>query len=298
MDRFDLQLIELVGLGVAVLTVVVVYTLLELRDRRTVGKAEKDLDRKLKDWVNKYAELKGDYLEADAERVEWKRMYEEAREKVIQDNNQWIKDFDVKIAETDRLKQEIECKQAKIETYATDYMHLKVEYCQIKQELEALEALLKTSEENVALLQQARDERIRDADQEIIRLQAELSACDQAWRKCGKDRDELTLDKESLASAREAMGVEIERLQGELSACNQQNRELSVENDRLKQSADLWQQRCAERDEQARQREERFGNDEPKSSEAEVKRLKTELLCKCAENISLKNQLEDLEVQV
>jgi len=502
MDRFDLQLIELVVLGVAIVTVVVVYGLLELRDRRTVGKAEKDLDRKLKDWADKYAELKGDYLQAESERQQSlkerdalalrldeslehrqgmsqlaeqrklsliqtqgyldickqdceklraelnevlrerdglkqqveerqkqdheaaKLLYEhgpafyenkrkqeqehqELQEKVVtlekqlqertnaiaeqalllkeaHDANQRILDNQVVAAEKyekriGECQREIEAKEAEILQLRTDKEHLAkaceeftdvvqslsekllasegrveelVENTEILEEVvkklqrelevatnaitdtdrkrnelleeikicrkyrnelieklrasvtrcEDLERLLKASEENVAMLQQARDERVRDADQEIIRLQAELSDCSQAWRQCGKDRDELILERNAaLAAAREG-NDEIERLQKELAACNENNRELSVAVSRQKDAATTWRQRCAEQDQQARlMQEEMIRNDVPKeiSKEvlAEVKRLEAELSSVMAGNNSLKNQLEDLEAK-
>lgn len=472
MDRMD---VELIGLGIAFVSSMVFLLMLVLRDK-VLDRKESGLDDKLKSWADKYAELKGEYLQVDAERVEWQRMYEEKANEMLErcqskdeDYNDVVNDrrrqqaeliqaqeqininrehhqkliaeithwsstamrtqgyldmckhdyeklrteMNEVLRERDELKQKIEERQKQDhETAKLVYEHApsfreqrkkqakerreleekvvalekqlaeandacdgavvdaqvyekRVAECQ--SEIEAKEQLLKISEENVALLQQASHERVRDVEQEIQQLNADkesmakeieilnrvavrreewiaelerandilnpdtrderiekleqqvkylsqsLKESEEAREiliEIGKENTEertrtvkqlreklrsLEFDLNNIRTSRRDLHDEVIRLQGELSACNNQNRELSIEVSRQKDSATIWRQRCAERDEQAaRQVEEMIRSDVPKDTMPEIHRLEVELSRKDAENNSLRNQLEDL----
>jgi chromosome segregation ATPase len=444
---------ELIGLGIIAMSSMVWMLLLLLRDKG-LDQKESNLDDKLKNWADKYVELKSEYLQVDAERAEWQRQYEIAREDVMHIQKQFhqkVQELEEnlkrEVDEGDFLDKEIEKVRDRLKLSREDYQRLRAELNEVLLERDALKQKIelrqKEDHETAKLLyehapsfyenkrkqekerrelekkvKQLQEENTalkfdleivvtsqRDLNGEVARLQSQLveandanrsivdnqvqvaenyeqriaecqreieakealyqaeretnrrlegfietyerellqlreekekllKSCDQygemvsslnaANDHISKERDDLSsqvmrLNEEisycklSAAAARSelrfqdfeaeqrANGLEEEvgRLQGELSACNNQNRELSVENDRLKESVTLWQQRCAERDEQARQREERLAFDADPGKENTslllINGLQAELSSHREANNSLKNQLEDLE---
>lgn len=268
-----------------------------------------------KEWRSENFPTKKEHQELKEEVARLQNQLAEANDanrSIVDNQVQVAENYEQRIAECQR---EIEAKEALyqaeretnrrlegfIETYEREVLQLKTEKEHLAKAIENLKRVAVRREEWIAELERTNEilNAVDTRDETVKHLRDQLETVTASLNGIANVRDELRVQAFEAGQRANGLEEEVGRLQGELSACNNQNRELSVETERLKESVTLWQHRCAERDEQARQREERLAFDADPGKENTslllINGLQAELSSHREANNSLKNQLEDLE---